>query len=338
MGARTMSDTDKAIDRVRVLLVGAGSVGQVYGRHFQRGGAEVRYLVRPKYVAACAEGFVLHQFAGGSREQIRFQPDRVSGSAADAARGGVDVVVLCMSIAGLKGPWLDELLAHIGDASVLSLVPGLAARDWLLDRVPEERLLTGIITLLAYPGPMAGQAFESGTAYWFPPLSPSPIEGSADRVRPVVDCLKHGGQPATVGAGVPAKSAVGTSMFMPLIASLELANWSFAGLKDPARLEGACTGAREAMAVVSSRLEIAPPMARHMMRPFIIRTVLWFAPRVVPFDIEQFLAVHFSKVSAQTRIFLDDWIGQGAELGVEVPTLSHLAAALGDRDATTSEQ
>ncbi len=34
----------------RVLIVGAGDVGQVYGRHLQLGGAEVTFLVKPHQV------------------------------------------------------------------------------------------------------------------------------------------------------------------------------------------------------------------------------------------------------------------------------------------------
>ena len=50
---------------LRCLLVGAGSVGQVYGCHLKRGGAEVRYLVRSAYVEDARKGFTLHQFRGG---------------------------------------------------------------------------------------------------------------------------------------------------------------------------------------------------------------------------------------------------------------------------------
>ena len=40
---------------LRVLLVGAGAVGQVYGYHLQKGGAQVAFFVRPKHRAE-AEG------------------------------------------------------------------------------------------------------------------------------------------------------------------------------------------------------------------------------------------------------------------------------------------
>jgi ketopantoate reductase len=35
---------------MRALVVGAGAVGQVYGHHLARGGADVAFYVRPKCV------------------------------------------------------------------------------------------------------------------------------------------------------------------------------------------------------------------------------------------------------------------------------------------------
>ena len=319
--------------RLRVVLVGAGSVGQVYGRHLQQGGAEVRYLVRPKYVAHCTEGFVLHRFRDRKPVTSRFVPDRVSSDAAEAAQGGVDVVVLCMSYAGLQGPWLDELLTRVGDASVLSLVPGLPARAWLLERIPEKRLMGGIITLLAYPAPMEGQDLEPGTAYWFPPLSPCPIDGERERAAPVVACLRAGGQPAKVSPGTIGKNAAGLAMFMPLIAALELAGWSFASMGSGEHLRRACGGAREALDLAARRMEISPPIIRHLMRPFAVRLVLWFAPKFVPFDLERFLEIHFTKVDRQTRLFLGEWVAQAAGSGAAIPHLQALADGLAQRDA-----
>ena len=41
---------------MNVLIVGAGAVGQVYGRHLALGGAHVYYFVREKYAAEFAAG------------------------------------------------------------------------------------------------------------------------------------------------------------------------------------------------------------------------------------------------------------------------------------------
>ena len=50
---------------MNVLIVGAGAVGQVYGRHFQRGGADVAYLVKPEHLDETRRGFTLYPLNDG---------------------------------------------------------------------------------------------------------------------------------------------------------------------------------------------------------------------------------------------------------------------------------
>ena len=65
---------------MRVLIVGAGAVGQVFGRHLQKGGAETVFLVRPKYVQHTAAGTVLHRLGWlRSVEDQAWTPDAVVG-------------------------------------------------------------------------------------------------------------------------------------------------------------------------------------------------------------------------------------------------------------------
>ena len=78
----------------RVLIVGAGSVGQVYGRHLQLGGAEVRFLVRPQYVEGLQGELPMFRFRGWVRQSVGFRPGGVYSTATEAASGGVDAVEL----------------------------------------------------------------------------------------------------------------------------------------------------------------------------------------------------------------------------------------------------
>ena len=41
----------------KVLLLGAGAVGQVYGYHLAKAGAEVSFKVRPKYLEETRQGW-----------------------------------------------------------------------------------------------------------------------------------------------------------------------------------------------------------------------------------------------------------------------------------------
>ena len=56
---------------MKVLVVGAGAVGQVYGHALARGGARVTFLVKPKHVEEARRGFVLYELNRG-RAPIRW--------------------------------------------------------------------------------------------------------------------------------------------------------------------------------------------------------------------------------------------------------------------------
>ena len=51
--------------KLRILLIGAGAVGQVYGRHLQLGGAEVAFYVKPKYADEARAGYRMYPLNQG---------------------------------------------------------------------------------------------------------------------------------------------------------------------------------------------------------------------------------------------------------------------------------
>ncbi len=82
----------------RILLVGAGAVGQVYGRHLQLGGADISFLVRPQYAAAVRRGFDLYPLRKrGRRDAVRLQDFAVLTETAAVAAQRWDAVFLCVS-------------------------------------------------------------------------------------------------------------------------------------------------------------------------------------------------------------------------------------------------
>ena len=60
----------------KVLIVGAGAVGQVYARHAQLGGAEVTFFVRDKYREEVSRGFDMYPLNRRGTEPVRFEASR----------------------------------------------------------------------------------------------------------------------------------------------------------------------------------------------------------------------------------------------------------------------
>ena len=88
----------------RVLLVGAGAVGQVFAKHLQAAGCEVGFLVKEAHAAEARAGFTLHAYRG------------LSPHAARAPLQGVPVLISLEDVAARRlGPGVAVRLLH-GDA------------------------------------------------------------------------------------------------------------------------------------------------------------------------------------------------------------------------------
>src|SRR5262245_10048873 len=204
---------------MNILLIGAGAVGQAYGRHLQLGGARVSFMVREKYAEACRVGLTLYPL--NRPKATRWQPVPFAGFGVltrtdEVATTTWDQVWLCISSPALQGPWLDELLEAIGTATLVFLQPGLRDRNAIMERWPAERLVQGLITLISYQAPLPGEHVpQPGVAYLWPPLAATPFTGPPDRTQAVVDALRAGGCRAKVSPHVRQQAAIASAVLMP---------------------------------------------------------------------------------------------------------------------------
>jgi 2-dehydropantoate 2-reductase len=313
---------------MRILLVGAGAVGQAYGRHLQLGGARVNFLVREPYAAACRAGLTLYPLnrpKATRRQPVPFAGFGVLTRTDEVATDTWDQVWLCISSPALQGPWLHELLQAIGNATLVFLQPGLRDRDIILERWPAERLVQGLITLLSYQAPLPGEHVpQPGVAYFFPPLSATPFAGPLDRTRAVVDALRAGNCRATVNSHVRKHAAIGSAVLMPHVLALETAGWSLQGLRKSPLLTLAARASHEAIIIAARYNGFPPPAARHVVHPWLTQFVLGLAPHVLPFDLETYLRYHFTKVGEQTSAAMAVYVQLGAALGLPYTHLERL--------------
>jgi 2-dehydropantoate 2-reductase len=317
---------------MNVLIVGAGAVGQVYGRHLALGGARVYYYVREKYAEECRRGFVFYPL---NRRTPRASPvrmpvaaDEILTTIAEVKALAWDQVYLCMASHALRGPWLGELAAAIGDATVVSLQPGSDDRGVVTAAVPEDRVVSGMITVISYHAPLAGETVpEPGMAYWFPPLQPAPFSGPRERTRAVVDALRRGKLPSKIVRDVPAKVRFPSALLMVLLTALETAQWKLDDLAKSPLLARVRPATLEAFAIIAKAHGTkAPRLLTMFARPFWLRRGLGIARWIMPFDLETYLRVHFTKVREQTRMFMQGYIDDGSRLGRATDTLRELEA------------
>jgi len=311
--------------RARFLLVGAGAVGQVYGAHLAAAGHEVGYLVKPAHARATRAGF---QMLPTSGDPWTFTPEIVLDDPVEATRARWDQVWLCVSSPALRGDWLPRLISAAGDAVFVVLQPPIAGAPDPLAALPPERVIRGIIAVVAWSAPLPGQSGEHGLAYWFPPLVRTRLSGPDAPVALAVEALRSGGCPAESTGDVSGAATIGSAVLLSTMAALELSGWSFQRWrKDPAGALG-LRAAREALflATVTQGLRTWP--LRLLLRRPLPRLASRLAPLVAPMPLETYLRVHFTKVGDQTREALAGLVREGEARGLRVDAARALLARL----------
>ncbi|MEZ4315960.1 MAG: 2-dehydropantoate 2-reductase N-terminal domain-containing protein [Myxococcota bacterium] len=296
---------------MRALVIGAGAIGTVYARHLERGGADVCFLVRPGRGGDVRRGLPVTPINEG-RGVVELRCPAVT-----SVPEGVDLVVLALPSDALAGDWLGDLLRRTAGATILLLSPGLDDRALVTAHVDEALVVQGRITAVAWRAPLPGEDLEPSLAYWVPPGA-APLWGP--RAGEVAAVLDAGGLASRVVPSPP--EPTGSAVLLPLVASLEASGWSILRLVSSGSLPVTARAIREALGV-SGR-----PVWAALVRPWTLRAVLALVPWLTPFPLEAYVARHFSKLGAQTRLQLDAFIARGTRAGEETGALRALRGAL----------
>ena len=303
---------------MRALVIGAGAVGQVFGYHLWKGGADVSFLVKPKYVDECRRGFRLYHLP-------HLEPIEFAATITTALDGAYDQIYITVSSTALRSGALDDVLRASGDAILVKLQPGLDDHAYLAARVAPARIVDGSISFLSYHAPLPGETrfTAPGMAYWcFPGKGPF----SGERADAVVAALRAGDLPAKRVRDVSRQAAFPGAILGAFVAALEAADWSFATMREGGFAKLGAHAAAEALRVVGRELGARPPVAMRLAaRPIAFRTILRVAPTVVPVDLEAYMKAHFTKVGDQMHDGIQTYIDRGKAAGIPVPALEKLA-------------
>jgi hypothetical protein len=306
---------------MRALIVGAGAVGQVFGYHLAKGGADVTFLVKPKYVDESKQGFTLYKLP-------KLDPIAFSAGVISEPTGTWDQVYLTVSSPALRGgTWLAELARATGDATIVCLQPGLDDHAFVVEQSSEARVVDGTINFLSYQAPMPNETrfAAPGMAYWFFP-GKGPFSG--ERADSVIAALKAGGMPAKRVTDLATKNAFPSALLGMFVAALEASDWSFATMRKGNAKLGA-RAAREAMQVVAHERGMKTPLGpRLAARALAFRALTRIAPRVAPVDLETYMRVHFTKVSDQMHESLAKYVDRGRAASIDVGALEELQRRL----------
>jgi len=316
---------------VAALIVGAGAVGQVYGHFLQRGGASVSYLVKEKYKAECEKGFTLYRCRrSGLGAAETFKADNIFTDYEAISQQRWDQVWLAVSSADLRGGWLEQLRDAVGDASIVMLQPDLDDRDYVYSVFPQQQVVCGIVNFISYQTPLPDlpdyhpDASKEGVAYLVLPMMSAEFSGNAERLPDVMEAMAQGRFNVKVEQDASRIYADRSAMMIPLVALLELENWSFKRLRFSNSLDLAVGAAREALSIVAAKFGRRLNWTERMFSLFWVKMGLPLMRMLSPMDAESYVKFQFVKTAPQTRMMLKHFIDDGEQLGQSVESLKAL--------------
>lgn len=314
----------------KILVVGAGAVGQAYAYWLLRGGAQLSFLVKPKYAAAMRAGQTVYPLNRSKWRGEALGDYGVLDDLGEVAASTWDQVWLCVASTALSEAWLAELAEAIGEATLVSLTPGLEDKARICRFVPEDQVVLGMIPFMSFQAPLPGSEREvaPGVAWYCPPFSPTPFSGAAARRDWALWALEQGGGKGASHVDVGRSSAAAAAVFQPYLVALEMSDWSFRALRRHPGLGLARRAGTEALGVVRSVHGSAPRLPGLLNRTWVLKAITYGGPWLPPFDLETFLRVHFTKVGAQTLAMLETWSRRAAEADLPHDALDQLRDGL----------
>ena len=321
---------------MKILIVGAGQVGLVYGYYAAKAGAHVAFFVREKYVAESRKGFHIYPLNQGRKAHDHFQAADIFGNWNEAAKTQWDWVILAVPSPSLQQPWFEEMKRAIGQAPLVALQLGMNDGAWLESQVGKERVFYGMINLIAYSVPLIGHEVpHPGTAVWFPPFSSMPFSGPDEaRLKALANLLDKGGMKSGVVKDTGASVRFPDFLLTALVTSLELVGWKFKDLNRTRDVKLAIAAAEEQNAILDKRLGTQRPLYFSILKPALIRLILWLGSKVLPLPLEPYIHAHFVKVNAQFQRGRQEMMTEGKKLGLSVQAIEELDRRLAEKRRT----
>jgi 2-dehydropantoate 2-reductase len=308
---------------MRITIIGAGVLGQVYGTHLATAGADVSFLVRGSR-AAEDRPFRLAQQNGAHRQDTLDHPQRVREI---PARTGVVLVAVRA----------DQLTVTEGEDALAPKLRATAAPIVVLTPLlpPPRRSLEAALGRRVVPAmpSVAGWEDEEGLVrYWAPAIASTLIEAPASSDEHELELLARkltgAGLPARLEREVGALNAATTIAFFPLIAAIAPSGSVDAVLADAELLTTTLEAAHETDKLA---LSVGKPASwAHVLTryvgPFTLKAGVALGRRLAP-EAVRFVEHHFGpKLLGQHLAMGETILAMASERSMPMPALERLLA------------
>jgi voltage-gated potassium channel Kch len=301
---------------MKILIVGCGAVGQVFGLALQKAGVDLALYDLP----ANTERLELGRSQGGlplfqvSRQHqhppmaYRLTNYQVVKNMAEIIDFKPDQTWFATPSLVYYSEWFRKFLARIPCPRVVCYVPE-GGRSEFYPEDGQDRLVFGGTTFMAWQGDLnGGGGVPEGVNFWRSPLA-IPLIGTEKACGEVKLLLKKAGFRATVGKPDSHMQATVTAIMTAFVAGLELSGWSLKVFRRRPNLGNAARACREA---VLGQLPVAGSLKRFLLGVPVFAASFFladlFLPLFFPFEIEEYLKFHYTKTRDQTLGLLELFI------------------------------
>ncbi len=321
---------------MKVLIVGCGAVGQVYGLALQKAGVTLGLLDQPavayKLKQACEQGGLpLFQVSDKHRKDpiphwlkdYQVMPDE-----AECRRFEPEQIWFTTPSQVYYSDWFRDFLRQVPSKRVVCFTPEGSRPEFSTEGLG-DRVVFGGTTFMAWQGDLGGGGGNpEGVNFWRPPLG-IPLEGTQEACRDVAQLLKQAGFRVTVGKPGSHSQASVTAVMTAFVTGLELSGWSLKAYRKSPWLRCAANASREA---VKGQLPRAGIFTRALLSSPVLSLCFYLAalllPSLFPFDLEKYLKFHYTKTREQTVTLLNVFMKDGVEGGVHVTNIQSLLKGL----------
>ena len=326
---------------MKILIVGSGAVGQVFGYFLQKSGVTLGFYARSESAvrlkqAQAQGGLSLYQVSRarkGDPVHHRLADFQIVTDIAGCQAFKPDQIWFTTPSMVFYSDWYHEFLGAVPSNVVVCFAPEGARDDFYPQTGSRDRMVFGGITLIAWQGELARGGERSGAVhFWLPPLVEIPLMGAEKVCSQVAALLSSGGLRTSVKEEDFGKmQASATALLSAVTSGYQLSGWSFAAFRRSPWLKRAARGAREA---ILSQLPRAGIFTRILLGALLSAPGLWLAtfilPLAFPFDLEKYLKYHYQKTREQTLALMGIFAQDGEARGLAVENIRLLHRGLLD--------
>jgi hypothetical protein len=324
---------------MKVLIVGCGAVGQVFGFFLQKAGVELGLYDQPATADRLKQalehgGLPIFQITRSRRmDPIAHRLDnyQVLTSVAECRRFAPDQIWFATPSPVYRSEWFREFLQKVPAERVVCFAPEGGRPEFYPRDGRKDRLVFGGITFMAWQGDLnGGGGRPEGVNFCLSPLA-FLLSGTEKACDEVAQPLKKAGLRVDVQKQDSSMQVSVTAVMTAFTAGLELAGWSLGAFRKSPWRGRAARASREA---VLSQLHDANIFTRILIGivcsspVFLLITLV--LPLLFPFDIEKYLKFHYRKTRDQTLALLNMFASDGERRGLTVENIRILLQGLLD--------